>query len=199
MRFAWITSTPQRRHLTVAAAAGMLALLTLGASFAAVPFYTWFCKTTGYGGTTQEAVSAPVHEIARTFEIRFDANLSPGLPWRFHPEQPTITVRGGEVATVNYVIENTSDRPTAGMAIYNVAPDVAGSYFDKIACFCFSEQKLAPHEIAVVPVTFFVDPEVDADRDARSLTSITLSYTFYPSGDTTRPLAAAPDYSTPTL
>ncbi|MDR3372341.1 MAG: cytochrome c oxidase assembly protein [Ancalomicrobiaceae bacterium] len=199
MRFPGIKSAEMQRHLVVAAGAGVLALATLGLSFAAVPFYTWFCKTTGYGGTTQVAVSAPVRQIDRTFEIRFDANLSPGLPWRFHPDQPTITVHGGEVATVNFHLENLSDRPTAGQAVYNVAPDVAGGYFNKIVCFCFSEQKLAPHEVADVPVTFFVDPDIDADRDTRSLTSITLSYTFFPAGDSTRPLAAGPDNSTPKL
>ena len=199
MRFPGIKSAEMQRHLVVAAGAGAIALATLGASFAAVPFYTWFCKTTGYGGTTQVALSAPVREIDRSFEIRFVSNLSPGLPWRFHPETPTITVHGGEVATVNYVIENLSDRPTAGQAIYNVAPDVAGGYFDKLVCFCFSEQALGPHESAVVPVTFFVDPEIDADRDARSLTTITLSYTFYPSGPSTRPIAAGPDTTTPKL
>ena len=184
------------KNVRVAALAGGLALLTLGASFAAVPFYTWFCKTTGYGGTTQVAVSAPLVQSERVYEIRFDANLSPGLPWKFHPEHPTMVVRGGEVATVNYIIENTSDRQTQGMAVYNVAPDSVGGYFNKLVCFCFTEQKLAPREQVVVPVTFFVDPEIETDRNTRSVTSITLSYTFYPSNN---PVAAVPDGYAPKL
>jgi cytochrome c oxidase assembly protein subunit 11 len=145
------------------------------------------------------AVSAPVKEIDRIFEIRFDANLSPGLPWRFHPEKPTMVVHGGEVATVNFLIENLSDMPTSGQAVYNVAPDSAGGYFNKIVCFCFSEQKLAPHEQVIAPVTFFVDPEIDGDRNARSITSIALSYTFFPANNTRNPIAAVPDTSAPKL
>ncbi len=186
----------RRQDLTVAAMAGGLALMTLGAAFAAVPFYTWFCKTTGYGGTTQVAVSAPVTQIDRKFEIRFDANIASGLPWSFHPETPTVVVHGGEVATVNYVLENLSDEPTQGMAVYNVAPDSAGGYFNKLVCFCFTEQKLGPHERVIAPVTFFVDPEIDSDRNARAITSIALSYTFFPSRS---PVAAVQDNSAPKL
>ena len=189
----------KKRDFKVAASAGSIALVTLGLSFAAVPFYTWFCKTTGYGGTTQVAVSAPVDQIDRTFEIRFDSNTSPGLPWKFHPEQSSIIVHGGEVATVNYVIENQSDEPTAGMAVYNVAPDGAGSYFDKIVCFCFTEQKLEPREQIIVPVTFFVDPDIAKDRNMNSVTSISLSYTFYPSTKPRKPLASVEDTSVPKL
>jgi cytochrome c oxidase assembly protein subunit 11 len=187
------------RDLKVAGYAGCIAAVTLGLSFAAVPFYTWFCKTTGYGGTTQVAVSAPVDQIDRTFEIRFDSNTSPDLPWKFHPEQPSVVVHGGEVVTVNYLIENESDQPTAGMAVYNVTPDAAGGYFDKIVCFCFTEQKLEPHEQAIVPVTFFIDPEIAKDHNLDSITSIALSYTFYPSTKSNRPLASAQDSTGPKL
>ena len=180
----------------VASLSAGLALTTLAAAFAAVPFYTWFCKTTGYGGTTQVAVSAPLTQSARLYEIRFDANLSPGLPWKFRPEQAHMMVHGGEVATVNFVIENTSDRQTQGMAVYNVAPDSVGGYFNKLVCFCFTEQKLAPREQVVVPVTFFVDPEIETDRNTQSVDSITLSYTMYPSN---KPVAAVPDGSAPKL
>lgn len=187
-----------RRNAKVATYSASIAIVTLGLSFAAVPFYTWFCKTTGYGGTTQVAVSAPVEQIERSFEIRFDSNISPGLPWTFKPQVASIRVHGGEVATVNYVIENQSDQPTAGMAVYNVTPDGAGGYFNKIACFCFTEQKLGPREQVIVPVTFFVDPEVAKDRNMDAVTSIALSYTFYPSNKP-NPLASAQDTSSPKL
>jgi cytochrome c oxidase assembly protein subunit 11 len=193
------TRDQRSRDLKVAAYAGSIALITLGLSFAAVPFYTWFCKTTGYGGTTQVAISAPVYQIERSFEIRFDSNTSPGLPWKFHPEVPSIMVHGGEVATVNYVIENDSDLPTAGMAVYNVTPDGAGAYFDKIVCFCFTEQKLEPREQAIVPVTFFVDPDIAKDRNMNAVDSITLSYTFYPSTKKTNPVASVEGASGPRL
>jgi cytochrome c oxidase assembly protein subunit 11 len=189
----------RRRDVIVAGYAAGIALVTLSLSFAAVPFYTWFCKTTGYGGTTQVAISAPVNEIDRMFEIRFDSNTSPGLPWKFHPEVASIQVHGGEVATVNYVIENDSDRPTAGMAVYNVTPDGAGGYFDKIVCFCFTEQKLAAREQIVVPVTFFVNPDIANDRNMNAVNSITLSYTFYPSTKSGKPLASAQDTTVPKL
>jgi len=189
----------RKRDLRVATYAAGVATVTLGLSFAAVPFYTWFCKTTGYGGTTQVAISAPVDQIDRTFEIRFDANTSPGLPWKFHPEQASITVHGGEVATANYVIENQSDEATAGMAVYNVTPDGAGGYFDKIVCFCFSEQKLEPREQVIVPVTFFVNPDIANDRNMNSVNTITLSYTFYPAKKPSNPLASAQDTSGPKL
>jgi cytochrome c oxidase assembly protein subunit 11 len=193
------TDAQRRRDLTVAAYAGCIAVVTLGLSFAAVPFYTWFCKTTGYGGTTQVAISAPVEQIDRTFEVRFDSNTSPGLPWKFHPEVPSVVVHGGEVVTVNYVIENQSDAPTAGMAVYNVTPDSAGGYFDKIVCFCFTEQKLEAREQVIVPVTFFIDPEIAKDRNMNSVTSIALSYTFYPSTKPSNPLASVQDTTGPRL
>jgi cytochrome c oxidase assembly protein subunit 11 len=187
-----------RRNTKVATYSACIAIVTLGLSFAAVPFYTWFCKTTGYGGTTQVAVSAPVEQIERSFEIRFDSNISPGLPWTFKPQVAAIKVHGGEVATVNYIIENQSDQPTAGMAVYNVTPDGAGGYFNKIACFCFTEQKLGPREQVIVPVTFFVDPEIAKDRNMDAVTSIALSYTFYPSNKQ-NPLASAQDTGSPKL
>jgi cytochrome c oxidase assembly protein subunit 11 len=140
-----------------------------------------------------------VREIDRTFEIRFDSNTSPGLPWKFHPEQPSITVHGGEVATVNYIIENQSDVPTSGMAVYNVTPDGAGGYFDKIVCFCFTEQRLEPREQVIVPVTFFVDPDIASDRNMNAVGTITLSYTFFPSNKTGKPLASVEGASGPKL
>ncbi len=160
----------------------MLFVLTggmLGAAFAAVPFYTWFCKTTGYSGTPAVATIAPDRVIDRVFEVRFDSNVHAGLPWDFRPETKSITVKAGEVATILYRIENLSDRETRGTAAFNVTPDLAGGYFNKLACFCFTEQVLKPHEVIEAPVTFFVDPDADADKNLKGLTAITLSYTFF--------------------
>ncbi len=160
----------------------------IGAAFAAVPFYTWFCRTTGYGGTPSVATVSPVRVIDRTFEVRFDANVFSGLPWSFTPETPSITVRAGEVATVKYRIENLADTETAGVAAFNVTPDLAGGYFDKLACFCFTEQRLKPHEVLEAPVTFYVDPDADGDKNLKGLRTITLSYTFF-SADKSQPRA----------
>lgn len=173
-------SAPRKgRNGLVAAALGVLAFGMVGAAFAAVPLYEWFCKRTGFGGTTQIAAAVPAAAIDRGFDIVFDANVVGNLPWKFRPDTTFLTVKAGEVATVTYTIENLSDRAISATAAYNVSPDVAGAYFNKIVCFCFSEQKLAPHEKITVPVTFFVDPAIDTDRNARSLRAISLSYSFF--------------------
>ncbi|TBW34972.1 cytochrome c oxidase assembly protein [Siculibacillus lacustris] len=151
----------------------------LGAAFASVPFYRWFCSVTGYGGTPSIRTLAPEAASDRRFEVRFDANVFAGLPWRFAPETPSITVRTGEVATVVFRIENLADVETRGQAVFNVAPAAAGYWFTKLACFCFTEQVLQPHEVVEAPVTFFVDPAIDGDKNARGLTALTLSYTFF--------------------
>ncbi|MEJ1157760.1 cytochrome c oxidase assembly protein [Prosthecomicrobium sp. N25] len=185
------------RHRTVALACAALVAGMTGAAFAAVPFYDWFCRVTGYGGTTQVAAAAPGHVIDRAFEIRFDANVN-GIPWRFRPEGGPVTVKAGEVATANYVIENLSDTETLGVAAYNVTPELAGYYFTKLVCFCFTEQKLAPRETVVVPVTFYVDPSIDQDRNLRSIRTITLSYTFFPAkSEKSKPVADAGTRKTP--
>ena len=186
------------RHRTVALACAAIVAGMTGAAFGAVPFYDWFCRVTGYGGTTQVAAAAPGRVIDRAFEIRFDANVSPTLPWQFRPEGGPVTVKAGEVATANYMIENLSDHETLGIASYNVTPDLAGYYFTKLVCFCFTEQKLAPRERVVVPVTFYVDPEIDQDRNLRAIRSITLSYTFFPAKtDKPKPVADATTTKTP--
>ena len=172
---------PQRRlNLTVAAACGALVATMVGAAYAAVPLYNWFCRTTGFGGTTQVATVAPAQTLDRKLQIRFDANVAGGLPWRFEPEQNSIEVRIGEVVTVNYKVANTSARETVGIASYNVSPPTAGGYFSKINCFCFSEQRLKPGEEREMTVVFFVDPELVKDSEQDSLDTITLSYTMYP-------------------
>lgn len=157
---------------------GVIVLMGAGA-WAAVPFYSWFCRTTGYGGTTNTAEAASDVVLDQTIEVRFDANVEKGMPWKFRPMQNTMTLRIGETGLAFFEAENTSDRVVAGTAAYNVAPDTAGYYFDKIQCFCFTEQVLKPGERVLMPVTFFVDPALVQDRDAGHIRNITLSYTFH--------------------
>lgn len=171
-----------QRHRTVAlvcvgVASGMLAL-----AYAAVPLYRMFCQVTGFGGTTQRASAppAPGQVAGRTIQIRFDANVAPGLPWRFEPVARTMDVRIGETALAIYRATNTSERATFGTASYNVVPDQTGIYFNKLACFCFTEQRLEPGQSVDMPVQFFVDPAIDTDAVAARVPQITLSYTFYP-------------------
>lgn len=172
------------RDVTVAALCGLLVAVMVGASYAAVPFYNWFCRATGFNGTTQVATSAPsAGPLARTVAVRFDANVAGGLPWKFVPEQTQINVRIGEVVTVFYTVTNQSARTTVAQAAYNVAPLTVGAYFQKINCFCFTEQTMAPGETRDMPVVFYVDPALVADHENDGLNSITLSYTFYPVRD----------------
>ena len=133
---------PLRRELLVAACCGAVAVGMVGAAYAAVPFYNWFCKTTGFGGTPQVAEKAPDHVLGRTLTIRLDSNVTPGLLWRFQPERNEIQVRIGEVATVHYKVINEAAREISGQASYNVSPPTVGGYFNKINCFCFTEQRL---------------------------------------------------------
>jgi len=168
------------RDVTVAAVCGLVVALMVGASFAAVPFYNWFCRTTGYGGTTQVAEAAPKTKTSRMVTVRFDSNVSGGLPWKFEPEQNEINVRIGDVATVYYTVTNQSARTTTGQASYNVTPPTVGAYFTKINCFCFTEQTFKPGEKREMAVVFYVDPSIIDDREQDSLNTITLSYTFYP-------------------
>ncbi|PWB94042.1 cytochrome c oxidase assembly protein [Methylosinus sporium] len=158
---------------------GSVAMLIL--SFASVPLYRAFCSATGFGGTTQVAKVAPAKPGERRIGVRFDANVARDLPWRFEPETPRIVVRTGETATIYYKVVNLSDQETSGVAAYNVSPDQAGAYFDKLACFCFSEQKLAPHESAEWPVVFFLDPALESDETMSRVEEITLSYSFFSS------------------
>jgi len=181
------------RDAVVAALCGLVVVLMVGASYAAVPFYNWFCRATGFNGTTQVATSAPsAAPLERKIAVRFDSNVAPGLPWKFVPEQTEIEVRIGQVVTVYYTVTNQSARTTAGQAAYNVAPLTVGSYFEKINCFCFTEQTMAPGEKREMPVVFYVDPSILEDSDNEGLNTITLSYTFYPVRDPApKPLAAS--------
>lgn len=168
--------TPQAR--TGWMLAGVVAVMVAG-SFAAVPFYSWFCKVTGYGGTTGEAAAAPGEILDQTVRVNFDASLERGMPWKFHPVQVSMDLRIGETGMAFYEAYNPTDRVVAGTATFNVTPDAAGGYFDKIACFCFTEQVLKPGERVQMPVTFFVDPAILADAEGRFVKEITLSYTFH--------------------
>ena len=180
------------RDAVVASICGFVVVLMVGASYAAVPFYNWFCRATGFGGTTQVATSAPTAApLARKVAVRFDANVTGGLPWKFEPEQTEIEVRIGEVVTVFYKVTIQSARTTTGQASYNVAPLTVGAYFEKINCFCFTEQRLGAGEKREMAVVFYVDPSIVKDSDNDGLNTITLSYTFYPLRDAeTKPLAA---------
>lgn len=159
----------------------LAALSVMGAITAASPLlYNIFCQVTGYGGTTQR-VSGPSKEVLdKVITVRFDANVSPHLAWKFEPVQPTIDVKVGENALAFFRATNLSDRPLTGTAAFNVAPEAAGLYFNKIECFCFTEQTLQPGQSVEMPVSFFVDPKILEDRDTAGLSNLTLSYVFYP-------------------
>jgi cytochrome c oxidase assembly protein subunit 11 len=184
---------PLRRDVLVAACCGALVASMVGAAYAAVPFYNWFCKTTGFGGTTQVSERAPDHILGRMLTIRFDSNVTPGLPWKFQPEQNEIQVRIGEVATVHYKVINEAAREIAGQASYNVTPPTIGAYFAKINCFCFTEQRLKAGETREMTVVFYVDPSIVKDHEQDDLNTITLSYTFYRLREPERPVAEAPE------
>jgi cytochrome c oxidase assembly protein subunit 11 len=179
----------RRRDLIVAAACGVFVAVMVGMAYAAVPLYSWFCRTTGFGGTTQVATAAPGEVLQRKLSVRFDANVTGGLPWRFAPEQNSVDVRLGEVVTVLFAVTNESARETAGQASYNVSPPTVGQYFSKINCFCFTEQRLKPGERRDMAVVFFVDPELAKNPDDDDLNTITLSYTMYPVREPAKPLA----------
>jgi cytochrome c oxidase assembly protein subunit 11 len=182
-----------RRDLLVAACCSALVVGMVGAAYAAVPLYNWFCKTTGFGGTTQVSGKAPDRVLGRTLTIRFDSNVAPGLPWRFQPAQNEIQVRIGEVATVHYKVINEAARDVSGQASYNVSPPTVGGYFNKINCFCFTEQRLKAGETREMAVVFYIDPSIVNDRDQNDLGTITLSYTFYRQREPGQPIAEAPE------
>lgn len=155
-------------------------VLTMGAlAWAAVPFYNWFCSVTGFAGTTQVSDAAPDEVLEEVVRVRFDANVDEELGWTFRPMQTKMDVRIGENAMAYYEAVNNTDETITGTASYNVAPEVAGYYFSKIQCFCFTEQTLKPGERVEMPVNFYVDPELLEDRDASWVRDITLSYTFH--------------------
>ncbi len=180
-----------RRDVVIAGCCGVFVAAMVGAAYASVPLYDWFCRTTGFAGTPQVSEKAPDHILGRTITVRFDSNVTPGLPWKFVPEQNTITLRIGEVATVNYKVINMAARTVSAQAAYNVSPPQIGSYFHKINCFCFTEQTLKPGETREMAVVFYIDPKIAEDRDQNTLNTITLSYTFFPIRESDRPVADA--------
>jgi len=160
--------------------AGVVAFMA-GLAAASPPLYRTFCSLTGFGGTPLRAEKAP-GAVAGQVSVRFDANVHPGLPWRFEPEQNTVEVKPGAQTKIFYRAQNLSARSWTGQAAYNVSPDQAGKYFKKIQCFCFTEQTLKAGEKVDMPVVFFVDPKIKQDPDTKDIDEITLSYTFYPAG-----------------
>jgi len=182
-------SRARRRDVAVAAACGALVAAMVGMSYAAAPFYDWFCRATGFGGTTQVASTAPGQILDRKITVRFDSNVGGGLPWRFKPEVNFIDVRLGEVVTVIYKVTNLAARETAGIAAYNVAPLTTGAYFQKVNCFCFTEHRLKAGEQQDMAVVFYVDPALAGDSEQDGLNTITLSYTFYPARESRRGVA----------
>ena len=151
----------------------------VGLAFASVPLYRMFCELTGFDGTPARAAAAP-GAVPGQIGVRFDANVHPGLPWRFEPEQQTVRIQPGAQTKIFYRAQNLSARAWTGQAAYNVSPDQVGKYFKKIQCFCFNEQTLKAGEKVDMPVVFFVDPKIKQDPDTRDVDEITLSYTFYP-------------------
>lgn len=174
--------------ICLAVAVGML-----GMAYAAVPLYRMFCQVTGFAGTTQVATAPSGKILDRTITMRFDANVSRDLPWSFQPVEHTMDVRLGETKLASYRATNTSDHAVTGTAVFNVTPEAAGKFFNKLECFCFTEQKLEPGQTVDMPVSFFVDPEIINDPDAGRLSEITLSYTFYPVKNPSQSAQVAPD------
>ena len=167
-----------RNSRTALALVGVV--VTMGAlAWAAVPFYDWFCRVTGFAGTTQVSAAAPGEVLDEIVSVRFDANVDKDLGWSFRPMQTRMDVRIGETALAFYEAVNNTDETLTGTASYNVAPEVTGYYFDKIECFCFTEQTLKPGERVEMPVSFYIDPDLVKDRDAGRVRNITLSYTFH--------------------
>lgn len=158
----------------------LLACGMLGLAYASVPLYRIFCDITGYGGTTQTAQSAPVQATQTPITVTFNADINEDLPWTFKPGAKKLTALIGEQILTHYTAENLTDQPITGRAIYNVTPFAAGAYFNKIECFCFTEQTLKPREKVDMPILFYIDPEILNDPDMKNISTITLSYTFFP-------------------
>jgi len=179
--------TGANKRIVIACSAFVVSMV--GVSYAAVPLYQMFCQVTGYGGTTQRVEQMSDTILDRKVKVRFDANVAAGLPWAFKPVEREVELRIGETIEIAYTAENTSDQSTFGQATFNVTPMSVGAYFNKIQCFCFTETELKPGETMNMPVVFFVDPAMVDDADAKDVTTITLSYTFFPHASE-KPVAA---------
>jgi cytochrome c oxidase assembly protein subunit 11 len=171
------------KNRKVALMSAVVVASMVGLAYASVPLYRLFCQVTGFGGTTQRAQAAPEDIVERRMTILFDANTSGSLPWTFEPVQRSLIVRVGEENFAYYRATNRSSHHVTGTAVFNVTPDTAGAYFNKIQCFCFTEQTLKAGESVEMPISFFVDPAIVEDHGLDKVTAITLSYTFYPAGD----------------
>lgn len=175
-----------QRNRKVGALALLGALAMLGLGYASVPLYRLFCQVTGFGGTTQrvsEAEASQVMAVGKTIQMRFDANVERGMAWKFQPVQITDTISIGVRDMATYTAKNLSDKPITGTATFNVEPEQAGRYFNKVQCFCFTEQTLLPGQEVRMPVIYYVDPAILQDEEVKGLDSITLSYTFHPIAD----------------
>jgi cytochrome c oxidase assembly protein subunit 11 len=168
-----------RKNTRTGVMMGVLAFAMISLAFASVPLYRAFCQVTGFGGTPLRAEVAP-GAVSGQIGVRFDANISAKLPWKFEPVQETVRIHPGAPTKIFYRATNLVARPTTGQAVFNVSPALAGPYFSKIECFCFTEQTLKPGETVDMPVVFFVDPKIRDDPDTKHIDEITLSYTFYP-------------------
>lgn len=185
------------RHRLIALACLAFIAAMVGVTYASVPLYAMFCSLTGFGGATRVASGEPAPTpIDRTVEIRFDANVAPGLAWAFRPVQRSMSVKIGETSLAHYEAENRAGVETRGNATYNVAPAQAGAYFVKLQCFCFEEQHLSAGERLDMPVVFYLDPSIVDDPDLKGLKTITLSYTFFPSKAPAKPGARVEGPST---
>jgi len=162
----------------------------IGMAYASVPLYQLFCQVTGYGGTTQRVEQYSDRVIDRTMTVRFDTNVGSGLPWDFRPAARSVTMKVGETVQADFTVTNLFDRPVGGRATFNVTPEAAGVYFNKVECFCFTETVLQPGETRDMPVVFFIDPAIEEMRELAGMTTITLSYTYFPF-ETKEPVAAA--------
>ena len=175
------TKQQQQQKANKSLALGIAAIVVgmVCLAYASVPLYDLFCRVTGFGGTTQVAKEAPKKIYDREITIRFNADISPDLPWEFYPEQKQLKLRVGERKLAFFHAKNLTNEATKGTAIYNVTPNKAGIYFQKIQCFCFENQTLKPNESMEMPVSFFIDPAIMTDKKMDDITTITLSYTFF--------------------
>lgn len=162
---------------------GGVCFFMLALSFASVPLYRIFCQQTGYGGTPKIVDGLGTEVVDRVIRVQFNADVHRNLPWRFKPLQHEISVRAGEPALAFYTVKNISDRPIVGIASYNVTPDKAGPYFNKVNCFCFEEQRIEPGQELEMPVQFYIDPEIADDKSVDDVKVLTLSYTFFEAKD----------------
>ncbi|GGB07952.1 cytochrome c oxidase assembly protein CtaG [Brucella endophytica] len=174
------SDSTQRSNRKVAIACVALFSSMVGLAYASVPLYRLFCQVTGYGGTTQRVEQMSDVILDRTINVRFDANTSGSLPWNFKPKERQVTLRIGETKQISYEGRNVAGQPTSGRATFNVTPERAGAYFNKVQCFCFTDTTLQPGEDMDMPVVFFVDPDIVNDPDLKDIRTITLSYTFFP-------------------